>query len=56
MRTGDPHLTKVPQGTMILIEWECQIGVEISDYTGDNISVGVARPSHALGQSVPCDG
>ena len=28
---------------MILIEWECQIGIEISDYTGDKISVGVAR-------------
>ena len=56
MRTGDPRLMKVPQGAMIPIEWECQIGVEISDYTGDKISVGVTRPSHALGQSVPCDG
>ena len=36
-------------------ETSCQIGVEISDYTGNKISVGVARPSHALGQSVPCD-
>ena len=34
----------------------CQIGIEITDYTGDKISVGVARPSHALGQSIPCDG
>ena len=34
----------------------CQIGIEISDYKGDMISVGVARPSHVLGQSVPCDG
>ena len=34
----------------------CQIGIEISNYTGDMISVGVARPSHVLGQSVPCDG
>ena len=33
----------------------CQIRIEISDYTGDKISVGVARPSH-IGQSVPCDG
>ena len=33
----------------------CQIGIEISDYTGDKISVGVARPSHVWGQSVPCD-
>ena len=33
----------------------CQIGIEISDYIGDKISVGVARPSH-VGQSVPCDG
>ena len=33
----------------------CQIGIEISDYTGDKISVGVAGPSHVLGQSVPCD-
>ena len=33
----------------------CQIGIEISDYTGDKISVGVARPS-CIGQSVPCDG
>ena len=33
----------------------CQIGIEITDYTGDKISVGVARPSHILGQSVPCD-
>ena len=32
----------------------CQIRIEISDYTGDKISVGVARPSH-IGQSVPCD-
>ena len=24
----------------------CQIGIEITDYTGDKISVGVARPSH----------
>ena len=24
----------------------CQIGIEISDYIGDKISVGVARPSH----------
>ena len=51
-----PSSNKVPQGIMIPIEWECQIGVEISDYTGDKISVGVARPSHVLGQSVPCDG
>ena len=56
VRIGDPRLTKVPQETMILIEWECQIGIEIPDYTGDKISVGVARPSHVLGQSVPCDG
>ena len=28
---------------MIPIEWECQIGIEISDYTGDKISVGVTR-------------
>ena len=34
----------------------CQIGIEITDYTGDKISVGVARPSHVFGQSVPCDG
>ena len=34
----------------------CQIGTERSDYLGDKISVGVARPSHVLGQSVPCDG
>ena len=34
----------------------CQIGIERSDYLGDKISVGVARPSHILGQSVPCDG
>ena len=34
----------------------CQIGIERSDYLGDKISVGVARPSHVLGQSVPCDG
>ena len=34
----------------------CQIGVEISDCTGDKISVGVARPSHVLGRSVPCEG
>ena len=34
----------------------CQIGSEISDYTGDKISVGVARPSHVLGQSVPHEG
>ena len=33
----------------------CQIRIEISDYTGDKISVGVARPSR-IGQSVPCDG
>ena len=33
----------------------CQIGIEISDCTGDKISVGVARPSHVSGQSVPCD-
>ena len=33
----------------------CQIRTEISNYTGDKISVGVARPSHVLGQSVPCD-
>ena len=33
----------------------CQIGIEISDYIGNKISVGVARPSH-VGQSVPCDG
>ena len=26
----------------------CQIGVERSDYLGDKISVGVARPSHAF--------
>ena len=47
---------EVPQTTMIPIEWECQIGIEKSDYLGDKISVGVARPSHVLGQSVPCDG
>ena len=29
---------------MIPIEWECQIGIEISDYLGNKISVGVARP------------
>ena len=34
----------------------CQIGIEITDYTGDKISVGVTRPSHVLGQSVPCEG
>ena len=34
----------------------CQIGIEITDYTGDKISVGVTGPSHVLGQSVPCDG
>ena len=34
----------------------CQTGIEITDYTGDKISVGVAGPSHVLGQSVPCDG
>ena len=34
----------------------CQIGIEITDYTGDKILVGVARPSHILRQSVPCDG
>ena len=45
---------EVPQGTTILIEWECQIRIEIYDYTGDKISVGVARPSH-IGQSVPHD-
>ena len=56
VRTGDPRLTKVPQEAMIPIEWECQIGIERSDYLGDKISVGVARPSHVLGQSVPCDG
>ena len=50
-----PSSNKVPQGTMIPIEWECQIRNEISDYTGNKISVGVARPSHILGQSVPCD-
>ena len=33
----------------------CQIEIEISDCTGNKISVGVARPSHVLGQSVPCD-
>ena len=32
----------------------CQIRIEITDYTGDKISVGVARPYH-IGQSVPCD-
>ena len=48
MRTGDPRLTEVLQGTMIPIEWECQIGIERSDYLGDKISVGVARPSHVL--------
>ena len=41
---------------MIPIEWECQIGIEIPDYTGDKISVGVTGPSHILGQLVPCDG
>ena len=56
MRTGDPRLTRVPQMTMIPIEWECQIGIERSDYLGDKISVGVARPSHVLGQSVPSYG
>ena len=29
---------------MIPIEWECQIRIEISDYLGNKISVGVARP------------
>ena len=53
VRTGDPGLTKYH--TMIPIEWECQIGIEIPDYIGDKISVGVTRPSH-IGQSVPCDG
>ena len=38
------------------VSQQCQIGIEILDYTGDRISVGVARPSHILGQSVPCDG
>ena len=38
------------------INTSCQIRIEISDYTGDKISVGVARPSRILGQSVPCDG
>ena len=33
----------------------CQIRIEISNYTGNKISVGVTRPSH-IGQSVPCDG
>ena len=33
----------------------CQIGIEISDHTGDKISVGVTGSSH-IGQSVPCDG
>ena len=41
---------------MIPIEWECQIGIEISEYTGDKILVGVARLSRILGQLVPCDG
>ena len=27
----------------------CQIGIEISNYTGDKISVGVARRSHFKG-------
>ena len=44
----------VPQRTTILIEWEYQIRIEISDYTGNKISVGVARPS-LIGQSVPHD-
>ena len=46
VRIGDPRLTKVPQMTMIPIEWECQIGIEKSDYLGDKISVGVTRPFH----------
>ena len=41
--------------TCVLLYVSCQIGIEITDYTDDKISVGVARPSHVLGQSVPCD-
>ena len=46
--SGDQEMEEMPRG--------CQIGIERSDYLGDKISVGVARPPHVLGQSVPCDG
>ena len=55
---GDKEIMEVEtqvSGEMDVDSGECQIGIEISDHTGDKISVGVTGSSH-IGQSVPCDG
>ena len=49
-----PTLTrelKIPYISDILVKSELRYPI----IQGDKISVGVARPSHVLGQSVPCD-
>ena len=40
------HPAPPPPGAPPPVPPKCQIGSEISNYTGDKISVGVARPSH----------
>ena len=39
---------------LLMKRGDSQIGIEISNYTGNKISEGVARSSR-IGQSVPCD-